>query len=113
MTFAQFQAASRRTMADPNLYPPDMRKLIAALGLCGEAGEVGELIKKQVGHGHPVDDEFIVKLANEIGDSVFYAAYVCECYGLDLEAVVQGNRDKLERRYPNGFNFADSMNRSE
>lgn len=42
------------------------------LGLTGEAGEVAELLKKHVGHGHALDRD---KLAKELGD-VFSSATV-------------------------------------
>jgi hypothetical protein len=43
ITLADYQKASRRTMPD---VMDDKERLILALGLNGEAGELGELLKK-------------------------------------------------------------------
>ena len=110
MKFSEYQELSRRTMGDPNEFDPDKRKLTAALGLCGEAGEVGELVKKNVSHGHDISPE---KIMDEVSDVLFYCAYLCECYGIDLEKAATHNVEKLKRRYPNGFNPQDSINRKD
>jgi NTP pyrophosphatase (non-canonical NTP hydrolase) len=76
------------------------RKLNAALGLAGEAGEVVELIKKARFHGKPYDVESIKK---ELGDVLWYLNQMAFAHGLTLAEVAQANADKLRARYPNGF----------
>jgi NTP pyrophosphatase (non-canonical NTP hydrolase) len=78
------------------------------LGLCGEAGEVAELLKKHLYHGHPLDRE---KLRNELGDVLWYVATLASDFGISLSDVASANVDKLRRRYPEGFSMERSLNR--
>lgn len=82
---------------------------IAVLGLNGEAGEVADLLKKQMGHGHTVTREEYVK---ELGDVLWYVAEVATLLGVDLDEVGAANLEKLRRRYPEGFSAERSRNRS-
>lgn len=87
-----------------------LRIAISALGVAGEAGEVADLVKKQLGHGHPPDTE---KLTKELGDVLWYVADLARLHGIKLSAVAEANIAKLKKRYPNGFSEADSLNRGE
>jgi NTP pyrophosphatase (non-canonical NTP hydrolase) len=105
MNFSEYQELSRRTMpAEIN----GMSKSNYAMGLAGEAGEVVDLIKKEVHHGHPQDKEKVIK---EIGDLLHYAAGLATMYDFTLEEAATLNIMKLARRYPNGFNTLDSLKR--
>ena len=97
LTLADYQRASRRTM--PAVMDTE-QLLILALGLNGEAGELGELLKKHYGHGVPLD---AAKLASELGDVLWYLAAIATAHGIDLNAVARGNIWKLRQRYPDGF----------
>ena len=79
--------------------------VIFALGLCGEAGEVADLIKKHKGHGHDLDK---TKLTKELGDVLWYIATLADQLGISLDVIAQTNVNKLRARYPTGFNTADS-----
>lgn len=81
---------------------------IIALGLTGEAGEVAELIKKHVGHGHALDHD---KVRKELGDLAWYIAAMCTVLGLDLSVVMHENIEKLRKRYPDGFSSEASKAR--
>jgi NTP pyrophosphatase (non-canonical NTP hydrolase) len=90
---------------------PDPVRLAAyGLGIAGEAGECADLIKKHIGHGHPLD---VVKLKLELGDVLWYVAGLAELAGLTLSEVASANLAKLEKRYPSGFNTADSIARRD
>lgn len=106
LTFSTYQAASART-ANVEHGERD-RRLISALGVAGEAGEVVELLKKFEGHGHPTDP---ARLASELGDLLWYVSDLATAYGLSLEAIARGNVEKLERRYPTGFSSDCSLAR--
>lgn len=80
------------------------------LGLAGEAGEVADLIKKHLHHGHELNK---FRVAKELGDVTWYIALACEVIGISFESVMQLNIDKLKMRYPNGFNCEESINRKE
>lgn len=105
MKLNDYQLVSKRTM--PSVYD-DRAKTNYAMGLSGEAGEVTDLIKKEVFHGHEVDPE---KVKKELGDLMHYAAGLATMYGFTLEEVAMANIKKLMTRYPNGFNKEDSINR--
>lgn len=79
-----------------------------ALGLCGEGGEVAEQIKKWKFQGHELD---LDKIANELGDVLWYIAIMAEAIEVDMETVMRKNIEKLQNRYPEGFDAKKSLNR--
>lgn len=88
---------------------PDTGDLLnGALGLTGEAGEVADLIKKHIFHGHDLDIDSLVK---EIGDVCWYIALLCTAIGESMEWVMAKNIEKLKERYPEGFSSEASINR--
>lgn len=78
------------------------------MGLCGEAGEAIDLVKKHLAQGHPLDRE---KLALELGDVAWYLAETAQAIGYSLEEILALNIDKLRRRYPDGFREENSLRR--
>ena len=80
------------------------------LGLGGEAGEVQELIKKHIGHGHELPRD---QLTKELGDTLWYLANIAAMNDIKLSEVAAKNIDKLKKRYPAGFSEKDSINRKE
>jgi NTP pyrophosphatase (non-canonical NTP hydrolase) len=111
MNFTEYQQAAARTMAPHTGIRTEDRhaRLILALGLVGEAGEVADIIKKVEGHGHALDR---AKLAEELMDLGWYLAAVATTYGISLDDAAQANIDKLTRRYPAGFSQAASRDRA-
>ena len=97
-------------------YAPDYQHympnvLYAAIGMCGEAGEVSELVKKYAYHGHAMDTEH---LARELGDVLWYVSYMAHLFGYSLGEIMEMNQDKLAKRYPDGkFDEERSRNRKE
>ena len=97
-------------------YAPDhhdymLNVLYAAIGMCGEAGEVSELIKKYAYHGHTIDTEH---LARELGDVLWYVSYMAHMFGYPLGKIMVMNQEKLAKRYPDGkFDAERSKNRKE
>lgn len=82
-----------------------------AIGLCGEAGEASELVKKFVYHGHTLDYKH---LAIELGDVLWYIAYTAYGLGYSLSNIMAMNQEKLAKRYPDGkFDEERSRNREE
>ena len=76
----------------------------------GEAGEVAEIIKKAVFHGHELDTDAI---RNELGDVLYYVAVLAAEFEIPLEDVMLTNVLKLRMRYPTGFSKEASRNRTE
>ncbi len=108
MKFQDYQQNALRT-ANTDL---DVKGRLAmtALGLVGEAGEVGDLLKKHLFHGHAFDAQ---KIAKELGDVLWYIAVMSHEIGIDLEAIAEMNVAKLRARYPEGFSEERSKNRVE
>lgn len=105
MNMHEYQHAALRTAAST----PDRPELaVLALGVAGEAGEVADLVKKHIGHGHTLDREKVVK---ELGDVLWYIAVLANQVGATLETVAQANIEKLAKRYPEGFSSERSINR--
>lgn len=89
------------------------RLITYALGLCGEAGEVADIIKKHIGQGNPLTPELIKKLRDEVADCQWYVARLAKWLGIPLSKLMGLNLEKLHERYPDGFSPEASMNRSE
>ena len=53
------------------------RLLTAAVGMCAEAGEFTEVVKKIIFQGKPVNEENMFHLKRELGDIMWYVAQAC------------------------------------
>ncbi len=106
MDFRHYQRAAARTAAQHS--DPEKRIAILAIGVAGEAGEVVEPIKKFLGHGHMLDTS---NLEKELGDLLWYIANLATEFDIDLNMVAEKNVAKLQKRYPNGFTPAASLER--
>ena len=96
MHLSDYQQRSRVTAVYPgagsNLTYP-------ALGLCGEAGEAAEKVKKAIrDDGGELTPERRNALAAELGDVLWYVAQLATEAGLNLDQVAQSNLDKLLSR---------------
>lgn len=107
MNLDDYQVKAART--ESRDADPQMALAVVGLGLAGEAGEAVDLIKKHVGHGHPLDT---AKLEKELGDVLWYVAVAAWHLGIPLSRVAAKNIEKLWQRYPQGFSTAASMNRA-
>jgi len=92
--------------------PPE-RLITAALGICAEGGEFTEVVKKCVFQGKPMDDHTIYHMKRELGDIMWYISQACIALDTSIEDIIYMNIEKLEARYPDGFEAFRSENRSE
>ena len=93
---------------------PTERLLTAAVGLCAEAGEFTEIIKKIVFQGKPVNEDNLFHLKREMGDIMWYFMQACMALDVSPEEIIEMNVDKLKSRYPGGeFDVHYSENRKE
>lgn len=106
MTINEYQAWAMRT-SNKDL-SPDYHLLNGALGLCGESGEVADMVKKNFMQGHDLDLDHIAK---ELGDVLWYVAETATAIGVDLETIMKMNIEKLKARYPDGFDSERSQHR--
>ena len=108
MTINEYQTAALRTAQADKLTANELL-LNSALGLCGESGEVADLVKKHRFQGHDFDFDHVAK---ELGDVAWYLAVGAYAIGFDLESIFRMNKEKLEARYPNGFSTDRSLHRA-
>lgn len=114
MTPNEYQNEAMKTATDGlNLYSRVNKDALnnAALGLCGEAGEFADIMKKHIYQGHEIDADH---LAKELGDILWYVALGASGLGLTLETIMRMNINKLRKRYPEGhFDPEKSQNRAD
>lgn len=106
MTINEYQELAITTMNKENT--GDRIITNGVMGLCGEAGECCDLVKKYLFQGHELNRD---KLIEELGDVAWYIACTAHGLGVQLEDILQGNIDKLKKRYPEGFSKERSVNR--
>lgn len=105
MTGNEYQFLAARTI---NYELTDKGKEMHALhGMVSEIGELHGLYQKQY-QGHEMDPRHAQK---ELGDLLWFIAEWCTSYGLSLEDIMQMNIDKLQARYPEGFDAEHSLHR--
>lgn len=108
MTINEYQKLAMTTL-NPELDKKDVL-INGVMGLCGESGEVIDIVKKHLAQGHELDKEKIIK---ELGDVAWYMAEIATVLDVELEDVLVQNIEKLKKRYPEGFSTEKSVNRAE
>lgn len=78
---------------------PEVRLSHACIGLSGESGELLEHIKKWLFFDKDLELDAVTK---ELGDCAFYLVEVASALNLNMSDVLEGNIDKLSKRYPTG-----------
>lgn len=100
MDLRRYQQLSRATARYPDA---GQNPIYPTLGLCGEAGEVADKVKKVLrDRGGVFDEEVREGLRAELGDVLWYVAQLATELGFDLEEVAQANLDKLASRAARG-----------
>ena len=96
MNFTEYQNLALSTAIYPMMY----KKVYPALGLCGEAGEVAEKIKKVIRDGvdYGYEEEFKADLTKELGDVLWYVAALASDLDISLNDVAEKNVQKLASR---------------
>lgn len=108
MDINEYQKLAMRTL-NPKIEKKELI-LNASMGLCGESGEVIDLVKKHLFQGHDLDEEVLIK---ELGDVAWYLAEAATALNVNLSEILEKNIKKLENRFPDGFNSNRSINRGE
>lgn len=108
MNVNEYQKLAMVTL-NPELNKKDVL-INSVMGLCGEAGEAIDIVKKWMAQGHELDK---VHLAKELGDIAWYLAEAATAIDMSLEDIFQANLDKLKKRYPDGFEIQKSLARAE
>lgn len=76
----------------------------AVMGVCGEAGELLDAVKKAAVYDKPLDRENVVE---ELGDMEFYLEQLRQRLGITREETLDHNIAKLSVRYA-GLNYSDT-----
>ena len=108
MNANQYQTMALRT-ANQELSSDEML-LDGLMGLCGEAGEAIDILKKARFQGHELDRKH---LAKELGDVAWYLAVAAFSIDMSLDEIFRENIRKLKERYPDGFSAEKSVDRKE
>ena len=107
MTINEYQKLAMTTL-NKELSRKDVL-INGVMGLCGESGEVIDIVKKHLAQGHELDKEHLIK---ELGDVAWYLAETAYALDVELEDVLIQNIEKLKKRYPEGFQKEQSINRT-
>ena len=102
MDLRTYQQRAKKTDRNPGT--DEQARMIPLAGLASETGELLGEYKKYLRDGE-IHKLFKERLAEEVGDLLWYVANVATKFGLDLAEVAQQNLAKCEGRWgglPNG-----------
>lgn len=99
MNLNEYQQKQQETA----IYPKEIGPLYCALGLCGEAGEVAEKIKKIYRDEEgKLSMEAFAALKKELGDVLWYISAMANEIDCSLEGIALENLAKLQSRKERG-----------
>ena len=93
MDMNQYQEAARETA----IFPKDKSLMYLTLGICGEAGEIAEKVKKHIRDNtshHQLRESLIL----EIGDVMWYLANLADAIHVDMDWIAIQNIEKIKSR---------------
>jgi len=104
MKFSDYQLQAQETDQTPKGLPSteEAALLIPLLGLAGEAGQLLGEYKKRLRDG-PKHERFADRVAEELGDILWYAANLASKYNLDLGQIAEANLRKTSRTISGGL----------
>lgn len=96
MDLNTYQQGARRTARYPGV---GSNPIYPTLGLCGEAGEVADKVKKVIrDQGGDFSAEVRQSLKLELGDVLWYVAQLSSELGFELAEIAEANLSKLASR---------------
>lgn len=90
------------------LTPDKIRLLHGIMGMVTEAAELMDAFKKYLIYGREID---LINIKEELRDSDWYKAIICNECGFTFEDVWETNIAKLEKRYGKTFTEEAALNR--
>lgn len=108
MDFTTYQWLSSRTAKSDQTFKEKVSNF--SMGLAGESGELIDMLKKSLYHGHNLSHDDLEK---EIGDILWYLSQIAFLYDIPLDRAAERNIEKLKKRYPEGFSEERSIHREE
>lgn len=107
MTFEQYRDQAYAAVQEHTSHKDAMSHW--AVGLTEEAGEVNGVIKHKY---YNFENIPVAKIAEELGDVLWYIAAMCTELGINMDAVAKLNLAKNRHKYPDGqFDPQRSANR--
>ena len=101
MDLDQYQEVASKTA----VFPTDNSLMYLTLGLCGEAGEVAEKIKKHIRDSGSLQNTYPIHykeaLIRELGDVLWYLANLANELNVKLNKVARLNIEKIQKRMEN------------
>ena len=88
--------------------PTIIRLLHGVMGMATEAGEMLDQLKKVLFYGKELD---FVNLIEEMGDSSWYQAIICDELQVEFKEIWKKNIAKLKARYGDKFNESGALDR--
>lgn len=108
MDFNTYQQGAATTA----VYPESAKYIYPTLGLCGEAGEVAEKVKKVIrDNGGVFTEEKKREIVKELGDVLWYIAALLGDLGVTMDEAAVGNLEKLYSRKERGVLNGNGDNR--
>lgn len=96
MDLSTYQSRARETALYPQV---GSNPIYPTLGLCGEAGEVADKVKKVLRDRQGSFDAAVIDdLRLELGDVLWYVSQLASELGLDLGEIAEANLAKLASR---------------
>jgi len=112
MTNDEYQALALRTEFTPpmtvNGQDFNGKLLHGMIGICTEAGELQDMVKKHLIYGKPLD---LVNVLEECGDVLWYLALTLHSAGYTMDQAMERNIAKLLKRFPDKFTATQAINR--
>lgn len=96
---------AKHRLQDPKM----IRLLHGAMGLCTEAGEFQDAMKRHIFYGKELD---YVNLMEEVGDTCWYLAIILDALNMTFDGALEINIEKLKARYPERFTEELALNRN-
>ncbi|MFA5878443.1 MAG: nucleoside triphosphate pyrophosphohydrolase family protein [Candidatus Staskawiczbacteria bacterium] len=109
MNFEEYQKAAHKTSQCPKI---GEEYIYPVLGLCGEAGELANKVKKIFrDDGYVLTDARKGEIKKELGDILWYVAEISTKLGLEMDNIASSNIEKLTSRLARGTITGDGDTR--
>lgn len=82
----------------------------AVLGVCSEAGELADPVKKAMMYGKPLD---ILNIKEGAGGLLWYLALLCRALDCTMDELGVQVIDKLRKRYPSSYSDSAAVARAD
>jgi len=110
MTFNEYETLAGPTNQNTLIGGDPLPYLV--LGLCGEAGELADKLKKVYRDNEGVYSvERLFEMEKEVGDCLWYLSQISEVLGFSFDSVAMNNIQKLWDRELRGMINGDGDNR--